>query len=93
MYDRDGLEQEYDYSSNTLVSFRPEPKPTASAIINGTDTTWSAVSRPPSTIGASYALYETIAINLRSSLTARKRTQPAKYSLTLPLTKPDTPLA
>ncbi|UTA67259.1 energy transducer TonB [Emticicia sp. 21SJ11W-3] len=76
--DKDGLEQEYNYSTNMLVYFRPEKTPTNYAIIKGTDTTYSVVSRPPLTIGGSYALYETIAKNLRYPVAAHKKNATGK---------------
>ena len=71
-YDKDEPEQVYNYSTQTLVYFKPEDKPAAYTIINGADTTYSVLSRQPLTIGGKYAFYEVIAKNLRYPVAAHK---------------------
>lgn len=59
------LEQAYDYTNKTFVSYKADPPKTAYQVISGRDTTYEQLSRPPMVIGGSRAYLEVIARNLR----------------------------
>lgn len=59
------LEQAYDYTNKTFVSYKADPPKTAYQVISGKDTTYEQLSRPPMVIGGSRAYLEVIARNLR----------------------------
>lgn len=66
------LEQEYDYSKKEIVSFKPDPPNTNYQVLNGTDTTYEQLSRPPMVVGGAHSYLITIAKNLRYPVGAHK---------------------
>lgn len=67
------LEQAYDYTNKTFVSFKADPPKTAYQVISGKDTTYEQLSRPPMVIGGSRAYLEVIAKNLKMPSSAFRR--------------------
>jgi TonB family protein len=64
------LDQAYDYTNKTIVSFKADPPKTTYQVISGSDTTYEALSRPPMVVGGSHAYLEVIARNLRIPVNA-----------------------
>lgn len=72
-FDSNGvLEQEYDYSTQKIVAFKPDSPLTLYQIISGIDTTYEKLSRPAMVIGGSRSYFEIIAKNLRYPISAAK---------------------
>ncbi len=67
------LEQAYDYTNKTFVSFKADPPKTAYQVISGRDTTYEELSRPPMVIGGSRAYLDVIARNLKMPSSAFRR--------------------
>jgi TonB family protein len=67
------LEQAYDYTDKKFVSVKADPSKTTYQVISGSDTTYEALSRPPTVIGGSSAYLEVIARNLRIPPSAFRR--------------------
>lgn len=59
------LEQAYDYTNKTFVSFKTDAPKTSYQVVSGMDTTYEELSRPPMVIGGSRAYLQVIAKNLR----------------------------
>ncbi len=71
-YPNGDLEQEYDYSKNEIVSFKPENSGLNYQIISDNDTIYAVLDRQPMVVGGRNAYYETIAKNLRYPVSAIK---------------------
>lgn len=67
------LEQAYDYTNKKFVSVKADPSKTTYQVISGSDTTYEALSRPPTVIGGSGVYLEVIARNLRIPSSAFRR--------------------
>jgi protein TonB len=67
------LEQAYDYTNKRFISVKDDGPKTTYQVISGSDTTYEALSRPPTVIGGSSVYLKVIAQNLRIPPGAFKR--------------------